>query len=79
MLVIDQGTLLDRIDYNMEQVVDHTREVSTNPNPNPHPTSNPNPNPNPILTTTGHQPAHHCRRAPEECPRTQVRCVSSGV
>ena len=26
VLVIDQGTLLDRVDYNMEEVVDHTRE-----------------------------------------------------
>lgn len=26
MLVIDQGTVLDRIDFNMEQVVEHTKE-----------------------------------------------------
>mmetsp|Transcript_15906 Transcript_15906/g.16653 ORF Transcript_15906/g.16653 Transcript_15906/m.16653 type:complete len:306 (-) Transcript_15906:188-1105(-) len=26
VLVIDQGTILDRIDYNMEQVIEHTRE-----------------------------------------------------
>lgn len=26
VLVIDQGTILDRIDYNMEQAVEHARE-----------------------------------------------------
>ena len=26
VLVIDQGTILDRIDYNMEQVLEHTKE-----------------------------------------------------
>ena len=26
VLVIDQGTILDRIDYNMEMTVDHTKE-----------------------------------------------------
>lgn len=26
VLVIDQGTILDRIDYNMEQVIEHTKE-----------------------------------------------------
>ncbi|CAM9256331.1 unnamed protein product [Ascophyllum nodosum] len=29
VLVIDQGTILDRIDFNMEQVVEHTREGVT--------------------------------------------------
>lgn len=29
MLVIDQGTILDRIDYNMENAVEHAREGIT--------------------------------------------------
>merc|ERR1712150_89853 len=29
VLVIDQGTILDRIDYNMETVVEHTKEGIT--------------------------------------------------
>eukprot|EP00640_Fibrocapsa_japonica_P005698 CAMPEP_0113941088 /NCGR_PEP_ID=MMETSP1339-20121228/7088_1 /TAXON_ID=94617 /ORGANISM="Fibrocapsa japonica" /LENGTH=95 /DNA_ID=CAMNT_0000945135 /DNA_START=1 /DNA_END=288 /DNA_ORIENTATION=+ /assembly_acc=CAM_ASM_000762 len=29
VLVIDQGTILDRIDFNMEQVVEHTKEGIT--------------------------------------------------
>merc|ERR1711967_53073 len=28
VLVIDQGTILDRIDYNIEQVVDQSREAN---------------------------------------------------
>ena len=28
MLVIDQGTMLDRIDYNVEQVVHQSREAN---------------------------------------------------
>lgn len=29
VMVIDQGTILDRIDYNMEQTIEHTKEGIT--------------------------------------------------
>jgi syntaxin 16 len=34
-LVIDQGTVLDRIDYNMDQAVDHVQEVRKKNNNQP--------------------------------------------